>query len=249
MRIIGITGLKNTGKTTLVVKVIKELKKRGFEVATIKKTHSTFDTNGRDTSKHSEAGAGIVVGSGIETFFKIDKELELVEILKEVKEMKRIKGVKAPDFVILEGFKESPYIKIATAEYKTDYNNDETIIKTVNVNDLSDRDLCKIVDLMEDRSFGILPMLNCKKCGFDNCNEFRLAKIEGVAPKEVQCITDVDTAILKVDDLAIPMNPFVKELVKNVVAGIVKTLRTEEFGAGDFKKIELIVEKEDDIIK
>ncbi|MGL6298105.1 MAG: molybdopterin-guanine dinucleotide biosynthesis protein B [Methanobacteriaceae archaeon] len=245
MRIVGITGLKNTGKTTLVVKIIKELKKRGFGVATIKKTHSTFDTKGRDTAKHSEGGAEIVVGSGIETFFKVDKEIELEEILKEIKEMKSIKGVNDPDFVILEGFKEAPYIKIATAQYEDKYENENTIVETVDVRELSDTDISEIADLIEDRSFGILPMLNCKKCGFDNCNEFRLGKIEGLVAKDVQCATDVDTAILKVDGVAIPMNPFVKELVKNVTAGIVETLRTKEFGAEDFKRIELIVEKED----
>lgn len=242
MRVIGITGKKNTGKTTLVTMIISELKKRGFKVGSVKKTHSKFDIEGRDTQKHTTAGAEIVAGVGKETFFKVNETIPLDDVLKFIKELKTL------DFVILEGFKESPYVKIATTNYT---NSDETIVKVVDVRkikDSSDEDttIKEIVDLIEQRSYGLLQKLNCKKCGYSTCEEFREAKINGIAGKEIQCLTDIDTAILKVDGEVIPMNPFVKNLVKNITISLVESLRTNEFGVKSIEKIELIVENEDE---
>lgn len=238
MRIIGITGKKNTGKTTLVTMLIPELEKRGFRVGTIKKTHSEFDTEGRDTQKHSAAGAKIVAGIGKETFFKVDKVMELTTVIKFMKEMEDL------DFIILEGFKESPYLKIATAKYT---DSDETIAKIVDVRNIAENkeELDNIVDIIEDRSYGILQKLNCKKCGYNTCEEFRKAKINSLANKEIQCLTDVDTAILKVNNAEIPMNPFVKNLVSNIMNSLVESLRTSEFGAESIDRIELVIENKD----
>ena len=240
MRVIGITGKKNTGKTTLVTMIISELKKRGFKVGTVKKTHSEFDVEGRDTQKHSAAGAEIVAGVGKETFFKINETVKLDDVLKFIEQLKHL------DFIILEGFKKSPYIKIATANYT---NSDKTIIKLVNMLKIKDNSeensISKIVDLIEEKSYGLLQKLNCKKCGYNTCEEFREAKIKGIAGKEVQCLTDIDTAILKVDGEIIPMNPFVKNLVKNITTSLVESLRTNEFGVKSIEKIELIVKNED----
>lgn len=239
MRIIGITGKKNTGKTTLVTLLIPELMKKGFKVGTIKKTHTEFDIKGRDTQKYTAAGAKIVAGVGKETLFKVDKPLKLDTILKFMKEIESL------DFVILEGFKESPYLKIATAHYT---DSDETIVKTVDVRKIiNDKEKLKeIVDIIEDRSYGILQKLNCKKCGYNSCEEFRKAKAKGIVGREVQCLTDIDTAILKVDDEEIPMNPFVKSLVKNIINSLVESLRTGEFGAKSADKIELIIKNKEE---
>ncbi|MEK7750140.1 MAG: molybdopterin-guanine dinucleotide biosynthesis protein MobB, partial [Planctomycetota bacterium] len=37
--VISIVGRSNSGKTTLIVKLVKELKSRGYKVATIKHSH------------------------------------------------------------------------------------------------------------------------------------------------------------------------------------------------------------------
>lgn len=238
MRIFGITGKKNTGKTTLVTMLIPELEKKGFKIGTIKKTHSEFDIAGRDTKKHSDAGAKVVAGIGKETLFKINRTMRLEDVIKFIKEIEPL------DFIILEGFKESPYLKIATTKYT---DSDETIAKIVDVNKISkNKDmLSEIIDLIEDKSYGILQNLNCKKCGYNTCEKFRKAKINGIAKREVQCLTDVDTTILKVDGEIIPMNPFVNSLVQNIVISLVDSLRTEEFGAKSTNKIELTVQNKD----
>lgn len=58
-RRIHIVGRKNSGKTTLVCDLVRELIARGLKVATVKHTHHhhELDTPGKDSYKHHEAGA------------------------------------------------------------------------------------------------------------------------------------------------------------------------------------------------
>ncbi len=63
--VISIVGKSNSGKTTLVVKLVQELKSRGYKVATIKHSHHSFeiDKEGKDSWLHTKAGADAVVVS------------------------------------------------------------------------------------------------------------------------------------------------------------------------------------------
>jgi molybdopterin-guanine dinucleotide biosynthesis protein B len=63
--IVSIIGKSKSGKTTLVEKLVRELRRRGYTVATIKHHVHTdlksFDTPGKDSYRHAEAGAMRVV--------------------------------------------------------------------------------------------------------------------------------------------------------------------------------------------
>lgn len=66
MRIFGIAGFKNTGKTTLVVDLVREFTARGWRVGTVKHAHHEFDIDqpGKDSYLHRAAGAReVIVGS------------------------------------------------------------------------------------------------------------------------------------------------------------------------------------------
>lgn len=60
---IGVAGARNSGKTTLIEKLVPQLLARGAKVATIKHTNHdhTLDTEGKDSYRHREAGAGLTV--------------------------------------------------------------------------------------------------------------------------------------------------------------------------------------------
>ena len=62
MKRIHIIGRKNSGKTTLVAELVRELTSQGYKVGTIKHTHHRheLDTPGKDSHKHREAGAAVV---------------------------------------------------------------------------------------------------------------------------------------------------------------------------------------------
>ena len=57
MKIIGVVGWKDTGKTTLIEKLIKEFNLRNLSVSTIKHSHHnvSLDRQGTDSFRHFNA--------------------------------------------------------------------------------------------------------------------------------------------------------------------------------------------------
>ena len=63
MKIYGITGWKNTGKTTLTERLVAHFTAEGLRVSTVKHAHhdTEIDHPGRDSFRHRTAGAGQVI--------------------------------------------------------------------------------------------------------------------------------------------------------------------------------------------
>ena len=63
MKVFGITGWKNAGKTTLVERLVADITGRGLRVSTVKHAHHDFDIDqpGRDSHRHRMAGAAQVL--------------------------------------------------------------------------------------------------------------------------------------------------------------------------------------------
>jgi molybdopterin-guanine dinucleotide biosynthesis protein MobB len=63
MKVIGVVGWKNSGKTTLVVRLVAHLAALGYRVSTVKHAHHEVDLDrpGKDSHRHREAGAGEVM--------------------------------------------------------------------------------------------------------------------------------------------------------------------------------------------
>lgn len=106
-KIIAISGVKNSGKTTLISKLIPLLSEKGLRIATIKHDGHDFDPDikGTDSYMHREAGAfGTAVFSKEKwMIIKEEKGIDvetLIEMFTEV------------DLIILEGFKHSDYPKV-----------------------------------------------------------------------------------------------------------------------------------------
>jgi len=62
-QIITVVGKSRSGKTTLIEKLIPEMKNRGYKVGSIKHAHHGFDIDreGKDSYRHRVAGADTVV--------------------------------------------------------------------------------------------------------------------------------------------------------------------------------------------
>jgi molybdopterin-guanine dinucleotide biosynthesis protein B len=106
--VISFVGRSNSGKTTYLEKLIREMKQRGYKVATIKHDVHGFDMDkpGKDTWRHAQAGADIVAISSPEKMAmikKVDQELTLEEVVA------RIDGV---DIIFTEGYKREGKTKI-----------------------------------------------------------------------------------------------------------------------------------------
>lgn len=109
-RVFGITGWKNSGKTTLTERLVTELVGRGWRVSTIKHAHHDFDIDkpGADSFRHRQAGAtevAIVSGRRWALMHELRNENEptLDEVLARI----------APcDLVLVEGYKREHHLKI-----------------------------------------------------------------------------------------------------------------------------------------
>lgn len=119
MRVIGIVGSSDTGKTTLVERLVPALRERG-RVATVKSMHHdvTPDSPGKDTFRHREAGAERVVGVAPTVEFEVrdgGKRAAVERTGSEVGVLSSVlRRLDAPEFVLVEGFSASLTPKIAT---------------------------------------------------------------------------------------------------------------------------------------
>ena len=109
MTIISVVGKTNSGKTTLIEKIIPELKKRGYKVGAIKHDVHQFeiDYEGKDTWRMTQAGAETVVIAS-------DKKMGMVKRLNSEYTLDKIAEWLFPDvdIVITEGYKKQNKPKI-----------------------------------------------------------------------------------------------------------------------------------------
>ena len=110
MKVFGIIGWKNSGKTGLMERLVGEISSRGFTVSTIKHAHHTFDIDqkGTDSFRHRVAGAQEVLLSSKNRWALIHElrtqcELDLDSLLDKLSPV---------DLVLVEGYKHESYLKL-----------------------------------------------------------------------------------------------------------------------------------------
>ena len=101
MKVFTIVGISDTGKTSTLVEIIKELVKRGFEVNSVKSVHIenfSIDKKGKDSWRHREAGSKVTaIRAHDETSIIVQKGLSVKELLPFFN----------CDYLALEGFNEA----------------------------------------------------------------------------------------------------------------------------------------------
>ncbi|KAF1045835.1 molybdopterin-guanine dinucleotide biosynthesis protein B [Xylophilus sp.] len=115
MKVAIFAGWSGSGKTTLVERVIPALKARGQRVSVIKHAHHNFDVDkpGKDTWRHREAGAFEVIGVS-DRRFALMQEFEQPITSDEGPDLAALiaRLDARADWVLVEGFKQSPVPKI-----------------------------------------------------------------------------------------------------------------------------------------
>lgn len=110
MKLYGITGWKNSGKTGLMERLVVEFTRRGLSVSTIKHAHhnTEIDQPGRDSHRHRVAGAQEVLVSSPQRW-ALMHELRGADEPKLEELLARLSPV---DLVLVEGYKRAPHPKI-----------------------------------------------------------------------------------------------------------------------------------------
>ncbi|MDU8913476.1 molybdopterin-guanine dinucleotide biosynthesis protein B [Aestuariicoccus sp. MJ-SS9] len=117
MKLYGVTGWKNAGKTGLMERLVTEIASRGFTVSTVKHAHHTFDVDhpGKDSYRHRVAGASEVI----------------LASRNRVAQMTELRGAEEPsldsllprlapvDLVLIEGYKRDRHPKVEAFRAET----------------------------------------------------------------------------------------------------------------------------------
>ncbi len=117
MKLYGVTGWKNAGKTGLMERLVTEFVTRGLRVSTVKHAHHSFDVDhiGKDSHRHREAGASEVLLASRNRF-------ALMHELRDEDEptLQTLLSKLAPvDLVLVEGYKRDRHPKIEAFRAET----------------------------------------------------------------------------------------------------------------------------------
>lgn len=132
MKLWGVVGWKNSGKTGLVTRLVTEFTARGLRVSTIKHAHHAVDVDqpGTDSFRHRDAGAGEVILAS-------PNRIAVMQELRGAAEPSLadlVARLQPADLVLVEGFKRETHPKIETHRAVTDKDliaHDDPTIRAV----------------------------------------------------------------------------------------------------------------------
>jgi len=214
--IISIVGKSDSGKTTLIEKLVPELTRRGYRVATVKHDVHGFevDREGKDSWRHKQAGAHTVIISSPQKVALI-RDVEKDSTLDEI----RRRWVQDVDLLISEGYKKDVQPKIEV--FRKEKHKKLLCTKKDN-----------LVAIVSNQKFNVgVPCFHLEDMkGLSNFIEKEF--INSRKEKEI---------VLRVDGKPIPMTPFVKDIIRKTVKGMLSALR----GCETSKLIEIYIENEE----
>jgi molybdopterin-guanine dinucleotide biosynthesis protein B len=210
--IVSIVGKSDSGKTTLIEKLVPEINRRGYRVATVKHDIHGFavDKEGKDSWRHRKAGAHSTVISS-------PKQLAIIRDMDHDAPLQEIRNrfIQDVDIIISEGYKKDKEPKI------------EIFRKEVHQEPLCTRE-DHLIALVSNQHFDLgVPCLE-------------LNDVEGLAAIIEQTFlknNHSERVHLKVDGEHIILKPFIDAFISNSIKGMITSLK----GCADTKKIEITI--------
>ncbi len=214
--IVAVVGSSNSGKTTTVEALIRGLTKRGYTVASAKhipEPEFTIDTEGKDTWRHSKAGASTVLSvapNELTTIKKVDTtNYSLEQVIAEFPD--------EIDIIILEGFKrlvgQNMTIPKIVAN-KTVNEKSEALERYKNI-------LAFIGSIPEKKVETEIPFVDALKEPeklVDLVNNKVAVLVERKRKRE-------EKITIQVDEKYLPLGDFVQDIIRNAVLAMVSSLK------------------------
>ena len=194
--IVSIVGHSQSGKTTLIEKLIPEMVSRGYKIATIKHTHHKVvpDQSEKDNWRHLQAGSAAAVLSSTDniTLIKPMADAGIDDIVQLLGE--------DYDLILAEGFKH--------------YNAPKIEVHRKNTGPLL-TGLTALVAIVSDESLDsrVRQFAPDDVSGLADLIEKDFIKPQG------------EQVALYVNNVPIPMKSFIKDIVANVMVGIAVSLK------------------------
>lgn len=245
---VAVVGFKDSGKTMTVEALVAELTRRGHSVGTLKHTaeNIAFDTPGKDTARHRDAGAkaAAILHQDAAAIF-IDGHVPIGDAAKALGTL---------DYLVIEGFKTldtharilvprgdddvprlSNGLEIAAVKIHGSRFMGDTGLPAVNLADAE-----ALADIVEEKAYPMLPGVNCRGCGYQDCRSLGEAILAGEAQAS-QCVRNSVEFTLRINDEPVPIGGFVRRAFKGMLIGFLRSLK----GGEDPRKIEIAFEVDD----
>lgn len=197
MKIFAFVGVSDSGKTHLMRKLIGELKSRGYTVSVIKHCAHGFDLEGqgKDTAQFMEAGSDSVCMYSPDGMAVFQQKKTEPDVKKISREY-----LKCSDFILVEGARSDKTLKKIEVLRKG----------------FSEKISCSPEELIAVVS------------DFDTGKDipvFHPGDIEKIADFMENYPNEKEPQIwLDIDDVSIPMNPFVQKIFSNTLMGMIRSL-------------------------
>lgn len=241
MRAVGIVGYKNSGKTSLLATLARELANRNLTVSSVKHSSCSLDLPETDTAIHKKFAHQVAAIADKESAIFFQKSMALEEMLNYLK----------ADIILIEGFKrEKTFPKIVCFGPENDLESlmdgleicvvgaPVAIQQNINVPVLNaKRDIGKIADLAVEKAFK-LPNMDCGACGYNTCYDLALQIVKGNNALD-DCKSLNSGLQIKIDGKIVPIKPFVSDIVGNTLIGMLSSLKGFRKG-----EIEIKIEQE-----
>ncbi len=200
--VITFVGHHNSGKTSFATQVVKLLKEKGYKVGVIKSTKEEIefkDTPGKDTHKYKNAGAQGVC------LLSEKGALLYGELGKIEPEYLSSVMFREFDLVICEGFKKSSLPKFEV--YRKGLKEPPLF-----------KELENLLGVVSD-------------CKFKGVKNFPINKPQAVAEfiEENFILGEKEEALLFVNGRKVPMKPFLRGILKEILLGFLKPLKGIEY--------------------
>jgi molybdopterin-guanine dinucleotide biosynthesis protein B len=195
--IVSVIGKSKSGKTTLLEKLVQELKSRGYRVATIKHTPQgvSFDEPGKDSWRHLQAGSEAVVISSP------DKVVMIKPVTQDstLDEVARLLG-EDYDIILTEGFKQGNAPKIEVHRKDTGPPL---------------KDIRKLIAIVTDETLET----KARQFSFDGIKDVADLLEKGFIKPQRERVS------LYINSTPIPLTVFPQQIISNVLLAMVSSLK------------------------
>jgi len=242
IKAIRFVGYRKSGKTYAIERICRKLTEKNMSIVVVKSLgEHDLNVPGKDTYRFMQiTGNVIAVGQYSIAFIRKMDEKNLPMIINFISYH--------VDIVLIEGFKEdknSPKIicaktlneverlcdglelavtgPIARIEEERKYIETNMKLPVFDIN--VESELNKLVELILKKSF-ILPGYNCGRCGL-NCYELAKKIVKGEMSINTCFYRRTERARVKliIGDTRIELNPFIEEIIRSTVKGLLKPLK------------------------
>jgi len=199
--IISIVGKSNSGKTTLLERLIAELSRRGYRIATVKHDVHGFeiDREGKDSWRHKQAGSHAVVISS-------PRKIAIIEDLDQEQGLEAIRRrwIHDVDIILTEGYKSQHYPKIE-----------------VNLFQDPPELLCSV----EDNLIAVVSRRPIMMEEVPVFSEPQIAELSDLLEKRYLRSRNKPQVEIWNNGRPLPLNPFVEHLIHKTIRGLLSALK------------------------